>query len=360
MSNMLDNYSPFWTGIVEDNTSDPLNLGGCKVRIIGRHSTDTTKLPTKDLPTVRALLSINGQAFGVPKIGDFVSGHYLDGANKQHPVMHGIYPGLVNTATHVRLTSEAAAEAKVVANNQPQVITVVSPASTTANSVGLPSTAPSSRGIVVGTSLDYTNNLRRHACDISYYVNNFVHQAKLFTGRLIAVIRTAIVNVLKAFDISPGFSSLRSSLADLNSTLRSINKFLQDVVIAIADVAESIRRIRAVIEFILSLPERLIALFRDCLNKLYAILASAAFQIISDVQTGIAGEVSSFPTTELLETINQTQTVVKNAISIAAAPVTILNAAVSPSGMSPAEQENLAVNAFPGLSIFKTENFQGP
>ena len=350
-SNMVDNYTPIWTGIVEDNTSDRLRRGGCKVRIIGVHSTDTTKLPTKDLPLVYPLNSLNAQTFGVPRIGDWVSGYYLDGSNRQHPVMFGTYPGIVNNTTNVRLTSQAAEEDRKRREAEPK------PKIEPDRAAGQMSNPPVTRGVVTGTSIDVTNSLRRHACDITLYVNKFVAQAKLFTGQLIAAIRGAIVAALKVFDISPGFSSLRSFLADLNSTLRSINKFLQDVVIAIADVAEAIRRIRAVIEFILSLPERLLALFRDCLNKLYAILASAAFQIISDVREEIVG---GFPTDELLETINQTQTVVKNAISIAAAPVTILNAAVSPSGMSPSEQENLAVNAFPGLSIFKTENFQGP
>ena len=84
----------WWIGAVE-NRADPLAIGRCQVRIFGWHNTDTTKLPTQDLPWSHPMYPINdSKKFSAPKIGTWIFGFFLDGENAQQPVMIGILPGI--------------------------------------------------------------------------------------------------------------------------------------------------------------------------------------------------------------------------------------------------------------------------
>ena len=51
----------FYTGIVE-NRQDPLQLGRCQVRIVGKHTHDKTQLPTEQLPWSMPLQSVSSAA----------------------------------------------------------------------------------------------------------------------------------------------------------------------------------------------------------------------------------------------------------------------------------------------------------
>lgn len=94
-------YSEFlwWVGVVEDRM-DPLMLGRCRVRIVGYHTSDTTKLPTADLPwayplqpiTSAAISGIGSTPLG-PLEGTWVMGFFRDGSECQEPVMMGTMGG---------------------------------------------------------------------------------------------------------------------------------------------------------------------------------------------------------------------------------------------------------------------------
>jgi hypothetical protein len=88
----LDGFVWF-VGIVEQRDSDPLNVGRCKVRILGHHDLDTRVLPTEDLPWALPLLPLT-QSRGVPDIreGDWVCGFFLDAHLAQQPVLLGKFP----------------------------------------------------------------------------------------------------------------------------------------------------------------------------------------------------------------------------------------------------------------------------
>jgi hypothetical protein len=84
----------WWVGVIE-NRVDPLAIGRCQVRIIGWHSDNTTKLPTKDLPWAQAIIPLNNsKTFSSPRNGEWVVGFFLDGELGQLPVMFGVIPGI--------------------------------------------------------------------------------------------------------------------------------------------------------------------------------------------------------------------------------------------------------------------------
>lgn len=89
----------WWVGVVE-NRNDPLKLGRCQVRIFGYHTEDTSLLPTSDLPwalpmqpITSAAISGKGSAPVGPLEGSWVVGWFLDGKEKQQPLMIGTIGG---------------------------------------------------------------------------------------------------------------------------------------------------------------------------------------------------------------------------------------------------------------------------
>jgi hypothetical protein len=340
-----------WVGIVEDNTSDPLKLGYCKVRIFGTHSRDSSVLPTSQLPNTLIAGSFDGN-FALPAVGTWVIGIFLNG-DEQNPVATNTLPGLVNDTTDVRLTGNEAAKRAAIATAQPQ------PKNTEPPKKGEPSTPKVTR-TAGGTLVDYTNKLRKHSCDVSNLVNKAVAEAKGFVKVIIKTIRDAILGILKALGFNPGSSAIVSFLEDIKRILKEINKFLKDVIKNIVEITEAIRKIRAVIEYILSLPAELLRLFTDCLNKLRAILATAPLEILSGAQEGLgdgldtAGIISSF-----VSVVNETKSVINNAVTVAAAPGAIISSLYRPSGMSTTEVEDMISQSY-GLNAFKLTNYTGP
>ena len=86
-------------GVVEDR-SDPLKLGRCRVRMVGIHSEDKSKLPTEHLPWAMPILPINsasvsgmGASPTGPVEGTWVFCMFRDGQNMQDPIMLGVIPG---------------------------------------------------------------------------------------------------------------------------------------------------------------------------------------------------------------------------------------------------------------------------
>lgn len=91
--------SSWWVGVVE-NRNDPEHLGRCKVRIFGYHPEDINDLSIDDLPWAIPMTPITSAASsGVgtspvgPVEGTWVIGFFLDGEDKQQPLMVGTLSG---------------------------------------------------------------------------------------------------------------------------------------------------------------------------------------------------------------------------------------------------------------------------
>lgn len=104
----------WWVGVVEDR-NDPQKLGRCRVRIFGYNVEDLKVLATEDLPWALPLQPITSAATsGVgttplgPVEGSWVIGWYLDGEEKQQPIMMGTFAGVPPT--------QAETEANKIAN----------------------------------------------------------------------------------------------------------------------------------------------------------------------------------------------------------------------------------------------------
>jgi len=84
----------WWIGVVEDH-HDPLKLGRARVRIFGYHPSDSTLLPTEELPWALAATPLNNpKGVKSPEPHTWVLGFFLDGEIGQQPLMIAALPGM--------------------------------------------------------------------------------------------------------------------------------------------------------------------------------------------------------------------------------------------------------------------------
>jgi hypothetical protein len=111
----------YWfVGIIEDNTTDSMKLGGCKVRVIGVHE----ELPTERLPDAVVMMPTTSGSFqgigDTPGLlaGSFVFGFFLDGSAKRYPMIMGTIPFLPGENENNHSIPSLAREIQTVVNNK--------------------------------------------------------------------------------------------------------------------------------------------------------------------------------------------------------------------------------------------------
>jgi hypothetical protein len=111
----------YWfVGIVEDNTTDDMKLGGCKVRVFGVHE----DLPTERLPDAVVMMPTTSGSFqgigDTPGLlaGSFVFGFFLDGSAKRYPMIIGTMPYLPGENENNHSIPSLAREIQSVVNNK--------------------------------------------------------------------------------------------------------------------------------------------------------------------------------------------------------------------------------------------------
>ena len=101
MKNFMGKDGFTWfVGVVEDR-NDPQKLGRLRVRCLGYHTEDLTKLPTSDLPGAHVMNPITSATVsGVGQTplgcveGTWVVGWFTDGSDAQQPMIMGTLPGV--------------------------------------------------------------------------------------------------------------------------------------------------------------------------------------------------------------------------------------------------------------------------
>ena len=84
----------WFVGVVEDR-QDPLQLGRARVRCLGWHTDDLTKLPTDALPWAHPILPLNNPtSMSLPPEGTWVVGFFRDGMAAQEPILFGVIPSI--------------------------------------------------------------------------------------------------------------------------------------------------------------------------------------------------------------------------------------------------------------------------
>ena len=308
-----------WTGVVEDY-DDPLKTGRLRVRIYGFHNPNKTILPTADLPWAMVALPANGSTtFTGPKVGDWVIGFFFDKESAQLPVVTHVLPG-INT----------------VVVKQP-VGAPRMPAGQIYDRPGQPSLPPLGRGVVQFTAIDTSNRSRAHVCDITLEIDQTVGAIKNFFNVIAKNARDIFNYVIQLLNLDPTgqFKYIAEKAKEVVRFIKDINRYLKEVKDAINYYITIANKIRAMIDYILNLPAKFAAMFKDCISRLYKILSAGIqslfpdFGDLSDVAE-IANAVS-----EGIGALNETVNLVTN---IAATPAKIGAALLTPSTQEEADE----------------------
>lgn len=332
---MIKNISPgqdgkfYWfRGVVENTSDDPLMCGRLRCRIIGKDTERLNQQPSIDLPLATGLRPLNGTHSSLDvKPGDWVFGFFEDGAACQKPSILAVYPGIKRAEydTSKGFSPQLTPEQK---KREPVAPEGVKVAGKDLNTVtGSPLLC---RGDYVGTLIAQTNKEIIHVCDVVTQVKRNVAWERLKKSQLVSQAREAINAFIRSLSLSPDTISQR--LIEMAKKLRRFLKKIQDLIDEFNDflqvTIEVAKQLRAIIDWILSLPARLKAGLQNCL----AAFLSGISSLVSDVLTlpGAAGNDVSAVITELKNTVQQAQNTTQSALNTLAIPAQIADAFLTP------------------------------
>ncbi len=318
----------WWTGIVE-NRNDPLKLGRLRVRIIGWHTDDLNEVKSEHLPWADAVTPLTHSNASLDiKEGDWVIGFFTDGNNAQKPVvfgqLNGLNPKTVNT--NLGFSPQLTPEQKAVQPKASDSIIV--------DKAGEPTTPRTARGVVEGTPVGVANEKRAHVCDIRDEMKKAAALARLKFSQLVQAIRAAVRAILDALGNSP--DGVVARFIEIAKGLLRDLKFIQSIIEEIRDWTNVIvgfaRKVRAMIDWLLTLPKKLLAFLKDCLAELYASLKGGISELFSlsggtgdNTDSGISEAMGVFG--EIVDTAKAT---VQAGIEVVQAPAAIVAAFTSP------------------------------
>jgi hypothetical protein len=152
-------------------------------------------------------------------------------------------------------------------------------------------------------AIEKSNNDKTWNCDISYET-----RLKILTKRqeVITAVKWLRDKILALFAIDGNSATaqwIKQTVKLLTATLKSIQKFLKLINEIVLEIAKITAQIRQLINWILSLPARLLVLLQDCLTHFFNSLTDAFSESIS--LSGAGGENVSF--SEVTELISETQ-----------------------------------------------------
>jgi hypothetical protein len=338
----------WWVGIVEDR-DDPMKLGAVRARIVGIHSEDKSLVPTSSLPWAQVLQPSTGaKTTSGPREGDWVFGFFQDGDYAQIPVVMGMFPGVESVQSQ---TIYRQAVIRKGSSNVPV------PAQFD-RTVGEQTSYRMARGVMEGTLVNATNQQLSAVCDIGGQVNWVVEHITGFFGLVVKAIRAGIRAALAALGFEP--SGLAAKIIQIAKTINSIAtkilRTLEKITNGIATLLRVAREIRALIEYILSLPDKILKFLRDCLQKAIGQIAAGIASILADPDGATEyegfGDFSALNSelTELRRTATQ---IFSNVSQIVTAPAQLAEAFLNPASAQDIESAEKSFNEF--IGAVKTE-----
>ena len=350
-----------WHGIVED-IFDPLKNGRVRVRIVGFHNLDRVKMPTGTLPWATVIKSTTGST-QTPnlQIGDWVTGYFLDGADAQKPTILGKYDGIRSDRIEQfyrsaepksGFSSFVSSPFAELTKEQEKMLRSYPKPAVNLRVADRPTIPLLGQGIVRGTAVDIANKNRVHVCDISQSMRRAASAARLAFSVLMQGIRAGIRAILKALGFSPESESARF-IEIAKKVLRGI-KWLQSIIDDIKDAAAVLvyyaKIVRAMIDWILSLPKALANFLAECLSELLASLGSG-FSALTDI-TGFTDLNSSIQVvTDIAEASKK---LANDTLGLLNVPGQVVDALTAPSTSTTRDAAAGAVATF--VSKFSTSN----
>lgn len=316
----------WFTGVVED-LEDKTMYSRVKVRIIGWHNPDKAKLPTESLPWAQVIFPVTGaRSTSTIVQNDWVFGFFQDGEVGNMPIVMGVYPSrYTELSVDVNQRGFGVCTADTTTPKPPTGVLV--------STVGVPSTPMTATGRVDGSIIHFTNNKLVSVCDISGEVKAACNWAKVEFGVIMDTIKAAWALLMKTLGLTPSgtYQEAVSFLKKITAELKYWSKLIKEVTDFSKFILDYARLVRLVIDFILSLPEKLLALLAACLKQLTDSLASGFKELFSGVSGGsdVAGLDDLLKEVEAVG--EATGELIKNTTELATLPVQFLDTLSTPS-----------------------------
>jgi hypothetical protein len=331
-----------WIGFVEDN-KDPSQLGRCKVRILGWYSEDKNLAPTDCLPWAQAQFAPGIKSFAVPKVGEWVTGYFLDGKMAQHPVYDGVLPGV-----NYNLMSTIPG-----APRPPNGITL--------EQADTPSISRLGRGEMTNSLIDQANQTRSHVCDITPEIQQAVALARLAFSSLLKAIREAVKKFIDSLNLDPSgeLSKLAEIAQWLSRKLKEISDTIQEILDIRAVLFEIAAQIRQLIDFILSLPEKALRFLRDCLTAFLGALATGVSDLISGVSgpgVGLNEDSIGTLTDSVRDIYRASETIVNQSVDLLTTPAQLASIVLTPTSVFDQNRTTNSVLGFLADNVPNTES----
>ena len=170
----------------------------------------------------------------------------------------------------------------VVENAKPQVVyTGDAPVS------GGPSNTPqTATGDIRNTTIAISNKRREHVCDFVLEMQKNI-ALKKFIKATAKAIRDAIRYVIKALGLSDRSGVFTEAINEIKAFARELRRIQKEIIQPIIDferyVLAYITKIRAIVQWILSLPARLLQLLRDCLERLLKLIGNVFTDFLKEL-----------------------------------------------------------------------------
>lgn len=199
---------------------------------------------------------------------------------------------------------------------------------------GLPTHSSLARGVVTGTTLANMNDSLDHACDFVLDLKLSIGFKK-FVKSIAKTVREGIRYIMKMLgltDLSGDFSFI---IGRARAYAQEIRRFIAEYIQPVLDfekyVLAVLVKLKEYIQWILSLPAKIMGLLKECLQKLYKTLANAFTDALAEAanETPLGVGDTSGPNglSTLIDEVKTTMNVAKDALS-AAQSTLILGSAI--------------------------------
>lgn len=245
------------------------------------------------------------------------------------------------------------------------------------NKKGEPTSPRLTRGFKAGTGIEWVDSALEHVCDVSIYVQRAVAYARTWATEVGLAIRKGLQAIIKFLGIQPASNGFIQKVKKLAALVRKATKFIKRINDGILKFLKYVKIIRGVIEYILSLPAKILAIFRKCLTEALKELMKLPFELLAGVKEGAGGLGADSGFAELGKELKGLATDIKafakETTTLLSAPSQFISAITSPSGMSeaekqewftklqdPTEREKIAQDIFPDSTKHDSNSYQRP
>jgi hypothetical protein len=201
------------------------------------------------------------------------------------------------------------------------------------STVGLPSQSPQTRGDVSG-SIASTNEQLIHSCDFSVALKKNMALRK-YIRAIAKWIREGIRSMqllMSGADSSGVFSQVIDALQSIAEFVQYVNdEYIQPIIEFEKYVLAVLIKIRAIIQWILSLPAKILAMLKECLTKLLAALGSIIMDEWAAAGAEVDAEMGVVPSTDAGKGFSELAAAAKDAYN---ATADLLSASTTAAGLA--------------------------